>query len=89
MAMMLAVGSLAWSTKSQTNLGVTVEAIQNQMAGGPKTPVPYGELGYLWNLIPNPETEEDALRGLGGGITWAFDDNLCDSLLPRFKEDIM
>ncbi len=26
--------------------------------------------------------------GLGGGITWAWDDQLCDDLLPQFNEDL-
>ena len=53
-------------------------------------------LGYLWNLVPDfaLPTENATLRailqmrGLGGGITWAWDDHLCDKLLPIFSEDI-
>ncbi len=26
--------------------------------------------------------------GLGGGITWAWDPELCDAILDRFKEDV-
>jgi hypothetical protein len=85
----VAIGSLAWATRSQTKWGVSVEAIRNQMNGGDPTPQPWAELGSLWTLHPNPTTEADAMRGLGGGITWAWDPALCDLLLPTFREDIM
>ena len=40
-------------------------------------------LGYLWDL-PASST---STRGLGGGITWAWDPVLCDDLQPQFRED--
>ena len=61
-----------------------------------------GELGYLWSYNPevkwrdsdgdtvfppdSPQRGGELLHGLTGGITWAWDSNLCDLLLPRFKE---
>ena len=89
MLALLAIGPLAWATRSQTRWGVSVEAVRNQMNGGPTTSQPWGELGSLWNLIPNPADEAEALRGLGGGITWSMDPNLCVELLPLFREDLM
>ena len=40
-------------------------------------------LGFLWH---SPEASNES-RGLGMGITWAWDGALCPKLLPRFKED--
>lgn len=41
-------------------------------------------LGFLWQL---PE-EARSSRGLGSGITWAWDDTLCDAIQPLFSEDL-
>jgi hypothetical protein len=38
-------------------------------------------------VVNNPSGTED-LAGLGGGIAYAWDPNLCDALLPIFKERI-
>ena len=47
-------------------------------------PVDYQQkLGYLWTL---PEDTSDS-RGLGGGIAWAWDPNLCDNIIDQFSED--
>ena len=40
-------------------------------------------LGFLWH---SPAASNES-RGLGMGITWAWDGALCPKLLPRFKED--
>lgn len=86
----------AWVTTAQARLGVSLEDIARMMHGQPR-PVdlhPQVELSMLWTH--NPEglpyaagTEEwrrEQLRGLGGGITWAWDPTLCDDLVPLFRE---
>ena len=85
----LAVGPLSWATKSQTKYGVSLDAIKSQMQGGTAPNDARGELGALWTLHPNPTTDEEKMKGLGGGITWAWDETLCDELLPRFREDVI
>lgn len=40
-------------------------------------------LGFLWTLPADPSSH----RGLGGGLTWAWDPTLCDHLQGRFRED--
>ena len=39
--------------------------------------------GYLWSF---PEDADDR-TGLGGGITWQWDPELCDALIDKFDED--
>ena len=83
-------GVWSWVTISQSRFGAQLEAIralQKQPVDGQADP--YADvhiqqtLGYLWSQPSDPSSH----RGLGGGITWAWDPNLCDALLPTFKED--
>ena len=85
-----------WVTTSQFVDGVSIEAIKNQMQGGPmpKYPgspqvSPRAELGGLWSYNPNPTTDSERQHGLNDGITFAFDDALCMELLPKFRENIL
>ena len=103
-AALFALHSLTWVTKSQSKWGVGLDAIRAQMAGAStfiydgntgflvESSAPRdarAELGFLWSYNPNTPWSDAGARGLGGGITWSWDDNLCDQLLGRFSEDIM
>ena len=81
----LAVPAAGWVTRSQSVFGAQIDEIQAQMRGdAPMRTTAQAELGYLWYAPYDTNTT----RGLGGGITWAFDSNLCGQLQPLFKEDI-
>jgi hypothetical protein len=43
-----------------------------------------GAVNRIWSLPP----EVNSLRGLGGGITFAYDHKICDDLLPAMSESI-
>lgn len=73
----------AWITLSQSSFGASIEGIQQQLHGT-FTGHPQSGLGFIWNYPVNSSDN----RGLGGGITWAWDDALCDNLLPLFREDL-
>ncbi len=75
----------AWVTISQSRFGTPLSNIQRQLNGSGlpmNTPVQQ-TLGYMWTMPTDPRSQ----HGLGGGITWAWDPQLCESLLPGFKED--
>lgn len=72
----------AWITVSQSQFGTTIDHIQNESAGI-DLGHPTLSLGHLWTM---PLHVGDA-TGLGGTITWAWDSELCDALLPSFQED--
>ena len=86
---LLAITPLSWVTKSQGNYGVSLHDIKLQMAGSPLDNDGQVLLGDLWSMPPDDASESDKLIGLGGGITWAWDEALCDALLPRFREDVI
>ena len=82
----------AWVTISQSRFGAQISTIRDMMhipENGtfwrwPNYHLPDQQLlGYLWNMPEDPLSHV----GLGGGITYAWDPNLCDALLPRFRED--
>lgn len=75
----------AWITQSQSILGAQVEQIRDQFAGLPLEAGRniYSTLGFLWSF---PELANDT-RGLGGGITYAWDPTLCGLLEPIFREN--
>ena len=77
--------SIGWVTISQSRHGAQLNTIKSQMAGEQLDygPMVQQTLGYLWDL-PASST---STRGLGGGITWAWDPVLCDDLQPQFRED--
>ena len=77
--------SNGWVTISQSRHGAQLNTIKSQMAGEQLDygPMVQQTLGYLWDL-PASST---STRGLGGGITWAWDPTLCDDLQPQFRED--
>ena len=79
------VASNGWVTISQSRHGAQLNTIKSQMAGEQLDygPMVQQTLGYLWDL-PASST---STRGLGGGITWAWDPTLCDDLQPQFRED--
>jgi hypothetical protein len=81
----LLAASSGWVTISQSRHGAQLNTIKSQMAGEQLDygPMVQQTLGYLWDL-PASST---STRGLGGGITWAWDPTLCDDLQPQFRED--
>ena len=91
LASLLAVslpGVRAWVSTSQARYGASIELIQDESLGlDAITPAGVHQqqqmsLGYLWSL---PADSSDD-RGLGGSITWAFDEKICDDILPLFNE---
>ena len=64
-----------WSTE--------LSQIKQEMQGVVTTGVQQS-LGYLWTL-PEDSTSND---GLGGGIAYAWDPTVFDTLLPNFREDM-
>ena len=81
----LLAGATGWVTISQSRFGGQIDNIRNQMNGLNTDAEPniQQKLGYLWTF---PEDVGDD-TGLGGGITWQWDPNLCGSILDRFSED--
>lgn len=71
----------AWITLTQARFGVRAEKIYNESIGIGVAD-PQATLGYLW-AQPGLARED---RGLGSSITWAWDENLCDLIVPRFEE---
>ena len=86
---LLSCSPVSWVSKSQSIYGVPVSSIVNQMDGGAAPADPRAELSMLWHYNPNAATEAEQVRGLNGGITWSWDEKLCDDLLPLFYEDIL
>ena len=96
----LLVGTAAvsdgWVTISQSRYGARPKDIADQFRGNLTGSSPYSQLGYIWHM----PVDTQATAGLGGGIAWAWDDRLCDMLLPPmdgriggtpqlFKEDFV
>ena len=83
--------AMGWVTQMQSNYGVKPETIARSFNGTlDRTPETDNEhasmntLGYYWHY---PHLSDDN-RGLGGGIAWAFDDELCnknDAYGPKKK----
>ena len=75
----------AWVTISQSRYGAQVEDIRALFdnSTAPSTKPAQQLLGYTWR-VPEAPTSHD---GLGSGITWAWDPNLCSQILPMFQED--
>ena len=76
--------AVGWVTKSQSMYGGQISEIRAQMNGATSTRDPQAQLAWLWHF---PE-DADSSRGLGRGITYAWDPDLCAPLLSRFSEDI-
>jgi len=76
----------AWVTTVQSTYGAQVDEIAEQMQGValPTSRHWQSQLGSLWHW---PESTSET-RGLGGGITYAWDPALCDRLMPLFREDL-
>ena len=67
-------GLLGWVTQSQSKYGATPSDMAGGFAGAGYGPnQAYGIYGYYWHM----PTDARDNRGLGGGITWAWDDMLC------------
>ena len=87
--LLVVLGSLphaaSWTTISQPRYGAQLEHIKNlydntwEHGAMPAQQT----LGFLWT-VPNDPTSHE---GLGAGITWAWDPNLCTRILSRFTED--
>ena len=78
---------VGWVASTQSIFGAQKEEIADQMVG---VPFPSSrnwqtQLGSMWTF---PENSDDT-TGLGGGITYAWDPELCDKLMPLFREDIV
>ena len=75
-----------WVPSTSSIFGAQRDQIVDQLAG---VPLPADrnwqtQLGSLWTL---PADSLDT-TGLGGGITFAFDPQLCGRIMPLFREDI-
>ena len=75
-----------WVPSTTSIFGAQRGQIAQQLAG---VPLPADrnwqtQLGSLWTF---PADSLDT-TGLGGGITFAFDPELCGKILPLFREDI-
>jgi hypothetical protein len=82
--------TMGWVTQMQSNYGVKPETIARSFNGTLDRPetddsmASMNTLGYYWHY---PHLSDDN-RGLGGGIAWAFDDELCnknDAYGPKKK----
>ena len=76
----------SWVPSTSSIFGAQRGQIVEQLAG---VPLPANrnwqtQLGSLWTF---PADSSDT-TGLGGGITFAFDPELCGRLMPLFREDI-
>ena len=96
----LLVFSPAWITSSQAQYGTSLDTIRRQMNGEDIPGLhPQVGLSMLWTHNPEGDGRSDegqddgpiseALHGLGGGITWAWDTALCHQLLPLFREHLI
>ena len=82
-ATFFAAQTAAWTTISQSYWGAQLDTIKLQMNPNTTTDVePVQRLGYMWS---SPDSTSDG-RGIGGGITWAFDPNLCSNIITSFSE---
>jgi hypothetical protein len=90
MLLLLATLSVdGWATISQSVWGAQLSDIQAQLSGGFSSAgtldAPETQLGYLWSM---PADSSDT-RGLGGGITWAWDPELCGKMLGSFYQELV
>jgi len=78
-----------WASISQAVWGVQLADIQAQFTGGFSSAAtlssPESQLGYLWTM----PTDSADLSGLGGGITWAWDPDLCNSMKSAFYQELV
>ena len=80
LALALTGTTMGWVTQVQSKYGVDPEKVAMMFNGtqvAPNNPgnyPAYDTLGYYWH---HPVLSDDN-RGLGGGIAWAFDDELCN-----------
>lgn len=75
-----------WISISQSHFGAEPKDIAQSMRGV----IPAGTnaqtlLGYIWSMPADPLSD----RGLGGGIAYAWDPELCAKLAPLFREDLI
>jgi hypothetical protein len=86
-----------WITTAQAQFGTSLSDIRTQLRGDTVPGLALqAELSALWTMNPAGKVGEqgtasnstfERMRGLGGGLTWALDSELCKRLLPRFSED--
>merc|ERR1719331_1886678 len=75
----LVAPACTWISTSQARYGANLEELRRGTRME-STANADRSLGWLWSA---PRSTTDA-RGLGQSITWAWDPELCDSLLPAF-----
>ena len=73
LAAVLIATAPGWVTQMQSKYGVTPSNVAQAWEGIEASAGPYGTMGYYWHA----PTRFDDNRGLGGGIAWAWDDDLC------------
>ena len=78
----------SFATTTQSRFGAQIEHIRQQYRVNELWPfdrkLPITQLaGFMWSLPMHPTSTE----GLGGGITWAWDPELCPNILKAFRED--
>lgn len=85
LAILAAASGPSWITIAQSR-GAQITDINQQLYNTTAGPVAFSKrLGYMWSM---PEST-DSTVGLGGGITWAIDDALCEKMMDSFSESIV
>ena len=78
---------IEWITLSQSRYGLALDGVRAQQRYNSSDSRPEAVLGWLWAA---PNEHRNTSRGLGGGITWAWDERLlCTQLQPRFRASFM
>ena len=89
----LVAPALGWVTHMQSNYGMPPEYAAGGFAGNASVPQGgFEAMGAYWHF----PLESENNRGLGGGIQWAWDDELCKAtsdysvpLEDQFDEDFI
>ena len=84
--LLLVAPASCWILTAQDLYGTSLEQIREQLRGRPNQLNPQVQLGSIWSLPVEGVT--DPSWGLGGGITWAWDPELCEPLMKRFSESL-
>jgi hypothetical protein len=75
-----------WISISQSHFGAKPDEIAQSMRGIlPAGSSAQSLLGYIWSMPSDPLSD----HGLGGGIAYAWDPELCGKIAPLFREDFI